>query len=117
MLLVLMLLLDAALPQRVGRPTHYTRRRHYAHRRLARLRLVQLMVPTRGGPGRASLRSGRRRHRGLARRLVAVRRRAILMMPKSQRPQEHEERVRSRQPGSPIRSAECWRSVDPDQCI
>jgi len=35
MLLVLMLLLDAALPQRVGRPTHYTRRRHYAHRRLA----------------------------------------------------------------------------------
>src|SRR5947208_7614007 len=30
-----------------------TRRRHYAHRRLARLRLVQLMVPTRGGPGRA----------------------------------------------------------------
>jgi hypothetical protein len=28
-------------------------RRHYAHRRLARLGLVQLMVPTRGGRGRA----------------------------------------------------------------
>jgi hypothetical protein len=46
-------------------PTYYNARRHYAHRRLARLGLVQLMVPTRGGPGRASLRSGRAFHEHL----------------------------------------------------
>ena len=56
MLSVLMILLAAALPQRGASDILYARH-HYAHRRLARLGLVQLMVPTRGGPGRASLRT------------------------------------------------------------
>jgi hypothetical protein len=58
MLSVLMILLAAALPPAGRPPTYLYARRHYAHRRLARLGLVQLTVPTRGGPGRASLRSG-----------------------------------------------------------
>jgi hypothetical protein len=61
MLSVLMILLDAALPQRVDRPTHYTHRRHYAHRRLARLGLVQLMVPSLYSQRGCGEQAGRRR--------------------------------------------------------